>query len=143
MRQDLYSPEQVAQRLGLHVRTIRNYVREGRLQAVRIGKQYRIAPKDVAKLTGQPPSTFEDRSPRNPPYSEVSSIVDVHEVSPELASRITTLLMGAANRRKGSEAASRVETIYDQRRMHMKIILVGTMEDNATFFDLISGVLKS
>jgi hypothetical protein len=60
-----------------------------------------------------------------------------------LATRITTLLMAAANARKGHDGTSRVETLYDQRRMHMKVILVGTMEDNATFFNLINGVLKS
>ena len=58
MRQDLYSAEQVADRLGLHVRTVRNYVREGRLKAVRIGKQYRIAGEDLAALTGRPASAF-------------------------------------------------------------------------------------
>jgi excisionase family DNA binding protein len=30
----------------LHVRTVRKYVRDGRLKAVRIGKQYRIARDD-------------------------------------------------------------------------------------------------
>ena len=42
MDQDLYSVEQVAEQLGLHVKTVRNYVRDGRLKAVRIGKQYRM-----------------------------------------------------------------------------------------------------
>ena len=42
MSEELYSVEQVAERLGLHVKTVRSYVREGRLKAVRIGKQYRI-----------------------------------------------------------------------------------------------------
>jgi len=46
------SIEQVAQRLQLHVRTVRAYVRSGRLKAVRVGKQYRIAPEDVAAFTG-------------------------------------------------------------------------------------------
>ncbi len=53
MTQELYSVEQVAERLGLHVRTVRNYVRDGRLKAVRIGKQYRIAREDLDALTGQ------------------------------------------------------------------------------------------
>ena len=46
--------EQVAERLGLHVKTVRNYVRDGRLKAVRIGKQYRIARADLEALTGRP-----------------------------------------------------------------------------------------
>ena len=52
MPQDLYSVEQVANLLDLHVRTVRNYVREGRLKAVRIGKQYRIAREDLEAMTG-------------------------------------------------------------------------------------------
>ena len=140
--QTLYSPEQVADRLGLHVRTIRNYVREGRLAAVRIGKQYRIASKDLAKLTGQPASAFESRS-AGPMRSEASSIVDIEAISPELADRLTTLLMGAAHGRARNDMASRVQAIYDPDRMHMKIIVVGGLEDNAAYFSLIQGLLVS
>ena len=53
MPQELYSVEQVAEILGLHVKTVRGYVREGRLKAVRIGKQYRIAAEDLAAMTGR------------------------------------------------------------------------------------------
>jgi excisionase family DNA binding protein len=143
MSQELYSPEQVAERLGLHVRTIRNYVRDGRLRAVRIGKQYRIAPEDLARLTGQPQATLHSLMERGQQHVVASSIVDIEAVSPAVAARISTLLIGAANARKGPNAATRVEAIYDEHRMHIKIILVGTMEDNAAFFNLIGGVLKS
>jgi excisionase family DNA binding protein len=40
MSQQLHSIEEVAKLLGLHVRTVRNYVREGRLKAIRIGKLF-------------------------------------------------------------------------------------------------------
>lgn len=141
--QTLYSPEQVADRLGLHVRTIRNYVREGRLPAIRIGKQYRIASKDLAKLTGQPASAFDNKIAVGHQRSEVSSIVDIDAISPELADRLTTLLMGAAQGRGRRDTASRVQTIYDSDRMHMKIILVGTLEDNVAYFSLIQGLLRT
>jgi len=141
--QTFYSPEQVAERLGLHVRTIRNYVRKGRVRAVRIGKQYRIASRDLAKLTGQPASAFDNQPPRSQIRLGVSSIVDIDAISPEMANRVTTLLMGATGGRRRRDGASRAQTIYDPDRMYMKIILVGTMEDNAAYFSLINGVLKS
>jgi excisionase family DNA binding protein len=50
----LLSVEQVAEILKLHVRTVRNYVRDGRLRATRIGKQYRIALSDLEAFTGGP-----------------------------------------------------------------------------------------
>jgi excisionase family DNA binding protein len=142
MKHALYSPEQVALKLGLHVRTVRNYVRQGRLRAVRIGKQYRIASKDLAQLTGEPQLEFEPQESASQPHSEVSSIVDIGSISPEMANRITNLLMAAGNS-KGRTPGSRAETIYDPQRMRMKIILVGTMQDNAAFFNLISGVIES
>lgn len=141
--EELYSVGQVAERLGLHVRTVRNYVREGRLKAVRIGKQYRIAARDLAALTGQPAAEFQEKPVRRRRHVEVSSIVEIDAISPEAANRITNLLVGAANARSRSGQAPRFETIYSEERAHMKIILVGTMEANAGFFQLISAVLES
>src|SRR5271165_4481039 len=131
MDKELYSVEQVAERLGLHVKTVRTYVREGRLKAVRIGKQYRIAREDLEALTGRPEPPPEPV--RRTRHVEVSSIVEIDAVSPELANRLTNSLMGAAN-------GIRVEAIYNRERGHMKIILVGDMDMNASYFNLINAV---
>ncbi len=141
--EELYSVGQVAERLGLHVRTVRNYVREGRLKAVRIGKQYRIAGEDLAAFTGRPAAAFRDPPVRRNRHVEVSSIVEIDAISPDTANRMTSLLVGAANSRIGGELASRVETLYNEERAHMKIIVVGLMESNAKFFQLIGAVLES
>jgi excisionase family DNA binding protein len=101
------SAEQVADRLGLNVKTVRNYVREGRLKAVRIGKQYRIAREDLELLTGRPQPALEPV--RRERHVEVSSIVEIDAISPEDANRTTTSLMGAAK-------DIRIETIYDAVR---------------------------
>jgi len=143
MSQILYSLDQVADQLGLHVRTVRNYVREGRLKAVRIGKQYRIAADDLAVMTGRPASSFAPEPVRRERHVEVSSIVEVHAISPELVNRVINLLMGAANMRRQGGEPLHVETIYNAERAQMKIILVGSMETNASFFKLISTVLES
>lgn len=75
--------------------------------------------------------------------SEVSSIVDIDAISPDVADRLTSLLMGAALGRGKRDTASRVQAIYDPDRLHMKIILVGALEDNTTYFSLIQGFLRS
>jgi excisionase family DNA binding protein len=136
MSQDLYSVEQVADLLNLHVKTVRSYVREGRLKAVRIGKQYRIADEDLAAMTGRPAASFRPEPVRRERHIEVSSIVEIDAVSPETANRLTTSLIGSAN-------GVRVETIYDAQRGHMKIILVGSMDVNASYFKFINTLLES
>jgi excisionase family DNA binding protein len=139
----MYSVEQVADRLGLHVRTVRNYVREGRLKAVRIGKQYRIAAEDLAAMTGRPASSFEPEPVRRERHVEVSSIVEIDAISPESATRLTNLLIGVANSRGQSDDPLRVETIYDEARGRMKVILVGSMDMNASLFKVIKALLEA
>jgi excisionase family DNA binding protein len=147
MSQELYSPEQVAGLLGLHVRTVRNYVREGRLKAVRIGKQYRIARENLEAMTGRPVSALEREPVRRERHVEVSSIVEIDAISPEAANRVTSLLGGAYNGRGSRDELRdepvRIETIYDAERARMKIILVGGMDITASYFRVIHAVLDA
>jgi excisionase family DNA binding protein len=133
MTKELYSVEQVAERLGLHVKTVRNYVREGRLKAVRIGKQYRIAQVDLEALTGHPePPADPVRRER---HVEVSSIVEIDAISPDSANRLTNVLISVAS-------GIRVESIYDAARGRMKVILVGSMEMNVSYLNMIGTLLE-
>ncbi|MGP0076086.1 MAG: helix-turn-helix domain-containing protein [Bryobacteraceae bacterium] len=136
MSEDLYSVEQVAELLNLHVKTVRNYVREGRLNAIRIGKQYRISGEDLAALTGRPVASFRPEPVRRTRHVEVSSIVEIDAISPETANRLTNSLMGVAS-------GIRIEAIYDRERGHMKIILVGSMDQNASYFKFINAILEA
>jgi excisionase family DNA binding protein len=136
MSEDLYSVEQVADLLNLHVKTVRNYVREGRLKAVRIGKQYRISGEDLAAMTGRPVASFRPEPVRRSRHIEVSSIVEIDAISPETANRLTSTMMAAAE-------GVRIEAIYNRERGHMKIILVGSMEQNASYFRFINAILEA
>lgn len=132
----------MAERLGLHVRTIRRYVRDGRLPAVRIGKQYRIAAQDLVRFTGRPAEAFRPEPVPRRRQVDVSTIVDIHAVSPETAHRITALLLGAANARSATEAAPRIETLYFEERGLLKIVAVGGLEPSAGVLQLIGAVLE-
>src|SRR6266853_2909719 len=116
MPQDLYSVEQVAGLLALHVRTVRNYVRDGRLKAVRIGKQYRIAREDLEALTGR--AEQASSSATEPPdcHIEVSSIVQIEAIGFDSAGRVTSALMAAAKGRSEADEPLRIDTIYDRER---------------------------
>ena len=47
---NLLTPEQVAQILQVHVLTVYTYIRRGKLDAIRLGRNYRINPKDLARF---------------------------------------------------------------------------------------------
>ncbi|MFY1670419.1 helix-turn-helix domain-containing protein [Plantactinospora sp. WMMB334] len=136
MGNEMYSVEQVAARLGLHVRTVRGYIRSGRLRAVRIGKQYRIARADLDALTGR-----SEPVRHGPAAVEVSSIVQVDGIDRSGADRLGTLLLAGANTHHDPARPLRVQTIHDEERARMKIVIIGDPGATAELLRLVEGVL--
>ena len=121
----LFTVDEVAARLNLHVKTVRRFIREGRLPAKRIGKEYRITRSALDEFAG----TAAD--PRHVPIPRtrqilVSSIVDVDAISPEDSERITTLIMAGLNARRGEPDFPRVDTIYDADRGRLRIMITAS-----------------
>lgn len=139
MTEEMYSVEQVADQLGLHVRTVRNYIRSGRLKAVRIGKQYRIARADLDELTGQ--SQTASSRPSSVAPVEVSSIVQIDGVDRAAADRLGTLVLAGVNSAHDQAQPLRVQTVYDEERNRMKIVVLGGAADTAEVLRLLDAVL--
>lgn len=135
---ELYSVEQVADLLGLHVRTVRGYVRDGKLPATRIGKQYRIARHDLEEFAGG----ALPRPVRRLRRAEVTSVVQVDAIDPDTASRIGTTLMGVLNGRDSGDARIRAETAYDAERAALKIVLIGDTDDTAELLRLVGAMAR-
>jgi excisionase family DNA binding protein len=133
MNDQMYSAEEAAQVLGLQVRTVRNYVRDGRLPGVRIGKQYRITRADLEAFTGGGLGRVAAESPSQPVLAatslEVSSVVEVEPVDVESADRITRTLMAVTVARAETAPVLRVEPMYDEARLRLKVIIVGSAAD--------------
>jgi excisionase family DNA binding protein len=142
MAQPLYSVDQVASLLGLHVKTVRTYVRDGRLRAVRIGKQYRISPDDLEAFTGQPvPATAREPAGRERRV-EVSCIVQIDAIGPAAMSRLTTTLTAAAGG-EPHRPPVRVEALYDEERGHLKLILLGGLDTVSALLKLTETLLEA
>jgi len=137
-----YSVDEVAKRLGLHVRTVRSYVRSGRLRAVRIGKQYRVAQDALEALTGG--TAVATAAPEvGPRHVDVSSIVQVEAIDRDTATRITTALLAAANGRRDPADALRIDTIYEPERARLKVILTGSLATTASLLKFVNVYLET
>ncbi|NUR89303.1 MAG: helix-turn-helix domain-containing protein [Nonomuraea sp.] len=117
----MYTVEQVADLLGLHVKTVRGYVRDGRLNAVRIGRQYRVSPEDLAAFTG---------TPRPARHVEASTIVQIDGADRAEVDRLSSLLLGSARN-------IRVQLLYDENRASLKIVIIGGVPETARLLDLV------
>lgn len=134
MGENMYSAEEAAQILGLQVRTVRNYVRDGRLPGVRIGKQYRISRVDLEAFTAGatarlavPGDQFGVERPRATEVTiEVSCVVQVDGIGEVGSDRLQRTLAAAALATLAEGTQLRVEPLYDAERRRLKLIIVGS-----------------
>ncbi|WP_323055107.1 helix-turn-helix domain-containing protein [Saccharopolyspora sp. NFXS83] len=136
MVQQWYSVEQVADLLGLHVKTVRGYVRDERLNAVRVGKQYRISRDDLARFTGaRTGPAAVDR------HVETSSFVQIDPIDRAAMDRLTSAVLGSLRGEPG-EPPLRVDTTYDEERGSLKFIVIGSPTRTAELLKLIDVLVE-
>ncbi|MGW4897163.1 helix-turn-helix domain-containing protein [Kitasatospora sp. NPDC004240] len=138
-----YSVEQVAELLGLHVRTVRGYVRDGRLKATRIGKQYRIARQDLEALTGAAPAAGQGREHPGDRrrHAEATTVVQIDAVDHATATRVFNTLMAATAGRPQDGGQLRIETVRDEERESLKIVILGGLADTAEILRLVDALV--
>lgn len=131
----MYSPDEVADMLGLHVRTVRGYVRDGRLPAVRIGKQYRISEQDLRAFTGA-------TDPEPAPRMDATTVVQITDIGRALTDRVSTLVMASATGDPAGRRHLSVHTAYDESQRSLKVIVAGDPDDAAGILTMISSLVQ-
>jgi hypothetical protein len=119
---------------------VRAYVRTGRMKAIRIGKQYRVAREELEAIVGAsnlPEAVSRRRS------AEVSSVVQMDAVTEHTALRVADHLRSVVKRPRDDGSALRVETIYDVGRAHLKVIVIGSLSAAANIFALLGAILDA
>lgn len=123
-----YTVEQAADRLRLHPKTVLRFIREGRLQAVKVGRAYRIPAGALDPFAGVAPATV------NP--ARVTGIVDIDAVDDEGVRRLSALV-GAAHLGGGHGESLRVDLAHDPVRRSLKVVTIGSPGDVAALLKLI------
>lgn len=49
-KEEYFTVEQVSKRLQIHWQSVLNYIKSGKLRALKLGRGYRIDPKDLAEF---------------------------------------------------------------------------------------------
>lgn len=122
VQKQLFTVDEVAGRLNLHVKTVRRFIRDGRLPAKRIGKEYRITRAALDEFGGTTAEPGTATGPRAR-HVLVSSIVDVDAIGPEESQRITTLIMAGLNSRRGEPDFPRVDSLYEPERGRLRLMV--------------------
>jgi excisionase family DNA binding protein len=141
MSEGFYTVDQVAALLGLHVKTVRGYVRDGRLVAKRIGKSYRIAAADLATFTGSasPPPSPDAVVRRRP--ADVTAVVRLHAVTPAETNRLTSLI--TAVRSQPPSEPLQIQADYDEEYAAWTVVLTGGLNRTADTLKAIDAVVSA
>lgn len=135
-----YSPEDVADFLDLNVRTVRGYVRTGKLPAVRIGKQYRIARADLLRFTGR---TSSPSAAKESVAATVTTVVRLDGIPPEQMQRVSALMHGAAQGRSDPDRSLQLQLLYDEEAPCLHVTIVGDPADTARALDIVHAFLET
>lgn len=134
-----YSIEEVAQRLSLHPRTVRNHVRDGRLQATRVGKQYRIS-SDALERYIRPPNEPSMHSVDL--RADVSAVVHISGGDPVTAQRLAQAVLSTLSSGAGHNV-SRVETVLDPDRGELRLIILAPPAEAAALLTTIATLVEA
>lgn len=132
MTQPIFTVSQAARQLKLHPKTVLRYIREGRLEATRIGKAYRIAAGALDAFAGIAvgASLQEDRA-------RTTCIVDFPDMSATSAQRMETILHAAAMAGDAGTPRLHLQTAYNPFDKTLKIVMIGSTGDIRKLLEMV------
>ena len=131
MNDTFYSVEELSHILNLHPKTVRRFIREGKIRGKKIGRAWKVHQDDLREFAHGELKTDEDKTVRNtqPPNRNritVSAVVEVWEKEYEEASRISNSLIAMLNTKDPSWGETRYDLIYHPEIGKARFILYGT-----------------
>ena len=139
----LYTVEDVAQRTGLTDRTIRNYLKDGKLRGKKIGGQWRFTADDIEALFRTPGEERKSgaseelfASPCAQMNPDVYTVVEYEceqTVAGELSARIRAEIDNPENSFRGSS----FDYIYNEKEKRARFVLRGGADFVASMLKII------
>nr|WP_314465030.1 helix-turn-helix domain-containing protein [uncultured Clostridium sp.] len=139
MEEKYYTITQVAEMLNLHHKTIRNFINSGKLNASRMGKQWRITQEDLDLFVQSRESSerieVSDsftaiKQPENftGGRCSVSSVVDLADITKNQYMRISNLLLAVMNSKEPAFHDASIHMKYYEGEQKMRIFLWGGLK---------------
>lgn len=122
--------EQAAEQLRLHPKTVLRYIRDGRLEATRLGKSYRIPRAALEAFAGIAAGTGSDTGAR------MTCITDLPDMTVEAAERLATFLQSAALTGNAVTPPLHLQTAYDPKARILKVVMIGQPSDVGQLLEL-------
>lgn len=152
MENQFYTIDKIAEILGMHHKTIRKFITEGKLGANKVGKQWRISGHDLSvfmeknnvsinnkKISEESNIDFVTNGELKDTIKQkvnVSTVVDINDVDKEEYFRISNTLIALMNCKDSEMEKSTINMKYDEKVNRLRVLLWGNVR-------FIEGMLSS
>ncbi|MCC0648168.1 helix-turn-helix domain-containing protein [Clostridioides sp. ZZV15-6598] len=137
MEEKFYTIDQVANILGMHHKTIRKFIKDGKLKANKVGKQWRVSQEDL--------NSFMDVKSKNEdkgiefrlnasknlvsiPKVNVSTVVEINNISNNEYSRLSNLLLALTNNPALISGGATINLKYTENENRLRVMLWGDIK---------------
>ena len=147
MMNQYYTVEQISEMLDIHVKTIQRYIREGKLQAVKIGKGWRVTGHDLSVFTEQREPTFKacasKKAIQQGDRVSASAVVDVSSTDRNEAIRLMNTLTAAQNSKPPDYGHSSMQAQYIEAEGKIRITLWGGMRFMTAMMEILASLIET
>ncbi|CAK7012706.1 helix-turn-helix domain-containing protein [uncultured Tissierella sp.] len=158
MEGKFYTVNQVAEILGMHHKTIRKFITQGKLGANKLGKQWRISEEDLNSFMKQDVNTSDEDIKEDEeiefstneinlsiirPKINVSTVIEINEIDMEQYMRISNTLIAIMNCKDPSIGKSTMNMKYSKEDNRLRVMLWGTMKFTEEMLNTISLFIES
>ncbi|WP_160680493.1 helix-turn-helix domain-containing protein [Clostridium sp. C8-1-8] len=143
MENQFYTIDKIAEILGMHHKTIRKFITEGKLPASKVGKQWRISGHDLSifmeknnvnisdkEISEESNIDFVTNGEIKDTVNEkvnVSTVVDINDIDKEEYFRISNTLIALMNCKDPKMGKSTVNVKYDEKVSRLRVLLWGNI----------------
>ena len=154
MDEKFYTIDQVAEIIGIHHKTVRKFISEGKLKASKIGKQWRITGYDLNNFMESKDADVKNEVKKEMDPIEfstvdidkrntmnkisISTVVDITDLDAEEYRRISNTLLAVMNSNDAIMKDSTINIKYYPKEKNIKIILWGSVQFMKEILDLVT-----
>jgi excisionase family DNA binding protein len=130
MDENYYTVDQISQMLRIHPKTIQRYIREGKLNATKIGKGWRVSGHDLSRFTEGENLSFGSKTPETPATERVkaSAVIDIEVHHKDEANRIINSLTAAMHTKPPEYGRASMHSQFLEAEYKVRITLWGNLQ---------------
>ncbi|MEN6368795.1 MAG: helix-turn-helix domain-containing protein [Thermotogota bacterium] len=142
----MYTVQELAEILSLHPKTVQRFIREGKIKATKIGREWRVRKEDLrdfahAELSA-PPADEPQATTRLADRVQVSAVIELDEGHSSEVSRISNSLLAALNSKDPRFGEARYDLVYHPEVRKARFVLSGTPLLIRTILELVDVLLQ-